>query len=55
MTASIFKEQLKLNLEKCNTSECSLKDFPDFCLLVLNRFLPLKRNICENQTSFIYE
>lgn len=40
---NIFKEHIKLNLEKFNITEISLMYFQDFCLSVLNSFTSLKK------------
>lgn len=40
---NIFKEHIKLNLEKFNITEISLMYFQDFCLSVLDSFTSLKK------------
>ena len=44
---NIFKEHIKLNLEKFNITEISIMYFQGFCLSVLDSFTSLKKNMLE--------
>ena len=51
---SVFREHVKIILEKPNLSEFSLKDFKDSFLLVLNHFIPIKKKYARaNKSSFM--